>query len=133
MELVTCVMCGKLFNTIDRKVCPQCAKKEDEYFVTVKKHLKETPGLRLDDVVKQTGVPASLLRRWLRSGRLKLANSDGAELRCERCGKVVLQGKFCVKCRENMEQGFQNLYKTEGPSISNKKDGRQKMRFLDKD
>ena len=132
MELVTCVMCGKLFNTIDKKVCPLCAKKEEEYFTTVKKHLKDNPGIRLDDVVKQTGVPASLMRRWLKEGRLKVTNTEGIDLRCERCGKNILQGKYCVACREKMEHTLNDLYKPEQKNIR-KDDGRQRMRFLEKD
>ncbi len=132
MELVTCVMCGKLFNTIDRKVCPQCSKKEEEFFTLVKKHLKDNPGIRLDDVVKQTGVPASLMRRWLREGRLKLSNSEDSGLRCDRCGKIILQGRFCTKCRGSFEQSFGELYKTEKMQV-NQSDNKQKMRFLEKD
>lgn len=132
MQLVTCVMCGKLFQTIDKKVCPLCAKKEEEYFTTVKKHLKENPGIRLDDVVKQTGVPASLMRRWLREGRLKVSNTDGMDLRCDRCGKQILQGKYCVACRDKMKNTLNDLYKPEYKDIR-KYDGRQKMRFLEKD
>lgn len=132
MELVTCVMCGKLFNTIDKKVCPVCAKKEEEYFTTVKKHLKEHPGVRLDDVVKQTGVPASLMRRWLREGRLTVSNTDGMDLRCESCGKQILQGKYCVSCRDNMKNTLNSLYKPQYKDVR-KDDGRQRMRFLDND
>lgn len=131
MELVTCVMCGKLFNTIDKKVCPMCAKKEEEYFATVKQYLKQNPGLRLDDVVRNTGVSAGLLRRWLREGRLRLSNNDTTDLRCESCGKGILQGRYCVSCREKMEKTLKGLYETE--KATRKNDGRQKMRFLEKD
>ena len=132
MQLVTCVMCGKLFQTIDKKVCPLCAKKEEEYFTAVKKHLKENPGIRLDDVVKQTGVPVSLMRIWQREGRLKVSNTDGMDLRCDRCGKQILQGKYCVACRDKMKNTLNDLYKPEYKDIR-KYDGRQKMRVLEKD
>ena len=132
MELVTCALCGNLFNTIDKKICPLCAKKEEEYFTTVKKFLKENPSLTFKRIVQDTGVPERLLRKWIKDGKLEIVNKEGIGIRCERCNKEILQGKYCVACREKMEHTLNDLYRPEQKNIR-KDDGRQRMRFLEKD
>ena len=106
MELVTCALCGNLFNTIDKKICPLCAKKEEEYFTTVKKFLKENPSLTFKRIVQDTGVPERLLRKWIKDGKLEIVNKEGIGIRCERCNKEILQGKYCVECRGIIQNGL---------------------------
>ena len=131
MELVTCALCGNLFNTIDKKICPLCAKKEEEYFTTVKKFLKENPSLTFKRIVQDTGVPERLLRKWIKDGKLEIVNKEGIGIRCERCNKEILQGKYCVECRGIIQNGLNDLIKEER-KMPQKKESGTKMRFLEK-
>lgn len=133
MELTVCINCGKMFNTKDKKICPLCMKKEDEYFELVRKYLKENPGVRLGQVAEETGVSGGLMRKWLREGRLKVTNTEGIDLKCEGCGKSILQGRYCVRCRDNMQNSMKNLYKTESKPVEKDKNNNTRMRFLDND
>ena len=131
MELVTCALCGNLFNTIDKKICPLCTKKEEEYFTTVKKFLKENPSLTFKRIVQETGVPERLLRKWIKDGKLEIVNKEGIGIRCERCNKEILQGKYCVECRGIIQNGLNELIREER-KMPQKKETGTKMRFLEK-
>lgn len=131
MELVTCALCGNLFNTIDKKICPLCTKKEEEYFTTVKKFLKENPSLTFKRIVQETGVPERLLRKWIKDGKLEIVNKEGIGIRCERCNKEILQGKYCVECRGIIQNGLNEIIREER-KMPQKKESGTKMRFLEK-
>ncbi|MBE5934969.1 MAG: hypothetical protein E7262_04175 [Lachnospiraceae bacterium] len=135
MELVACVLCGSLFQTYDKKICPRCAQKEEEYYQIVKKTIRENPGKRFKDIVEETGVPERLMRRWLQNGRLEINTKESFGLRCERCNKEILQGRYCVDCRQIMQNGLNDLMK-ESKKLqleqepNNKKKGGGGMHFI---
>ena len=132
MELVTCALCGSLFQTFEKKICPRCAEKEDEYYKTVKQLIKEQPGLKFKEIIEETGVPERLMRRWLQDGRLEIASKEGIGLRCERCKKEILQGKYCVDCRAIMQNGLNDIVKEDRKQKLKKEfDHSTKMRFLE--
>lgn len=133
MELVACVLCGRLFETYDKKICPLCAKKEEEFYQKVKKMIREKPGMTFSKIIEETGVPERLMRRWLQDGRLEVSNRENFGLRCERCNKEILQGKYCVDCRQFMQKGLNDIMKEERKSMLDKKLKESKgkgMRFI---
>jgi RNA polymerase subunit RPABC4/transcription elongation factor Spt4 len=135
MEIVACILCGRLFETYDKKICPLCAKKEDEYYKQVKALIKEKPGISFKMIIEETGVPERLMRRWLQEGRIEIANSEGVGLRCERCNKEILQGKYCVDCRQVMQNGLNEIMKEERKIMNEAKNSEKKgqgMHYFDK-
>ena len=133
MEIITCVLCGRLFESYNKKICPLCAKKEEEYYQVVKKLIRENPSLTFKSIIEETGVPERLMRRWLQDGRLEVNNKESFGLRCERCNKEILQGKYCVDCRQIMQNGLNDLMK-ESQKIKAEQDKGKKrgtgMRFI---
>jgi hypothetical protein len=135
MELLTCALCGRLFETYNsiKKICPKCAEKEEEYYKEVKTLIREQPGLTFKDIIAETGVPERLMRRWLQDGRLEINTRESYGLKCERCRKEILQGKYCVDCRQIMQNGLNDLMK-ESRKIQLEQDSNKKkgsgMRFI---
>ena len=135
MELLTCALCGRLFESYNaiKKICPKCAEKEDEYYHAVKTLIREQPGLTFKDIIAETGVPERLMRRWLQDGRLEVNFRESFGLKCERCRKEILQGKYCVDCRQIMQNGLNDIM-NESKKIQAEKDGNKKrgsgMRFI---
>ena len=133
MELLTCVLCGRLFESYNKKICPKCTEKEEEYYQLVKKTIRENPSMTFKTIIEETGVPERLMRRWLQDGRLEVNSKESFGLKCERCNKEILQGKYCVDCRQFMQNGLNDLMK-ESKKIqaeqSNDKKRGSGMRFI---
>lgn len=100
MEVMNCRKCRKLFNYLGYgpRVCPECAKKDEENFKKVKEYLYENPGTVLPIISKETGVASEVIIRYLREGRIEIAEGSSIEIPCERCGKPIKSGRFCENC-----------------------------------
>ena len=135
MELQACALCGRLFESYsyNKKICQKCAEKEEEYYQQVKTLIREQPGMTFKDIIAETVVPERLMRRWLQDGRLEVNTRESFGLKCERCRKEILQGKYCVDCRQIMQNGLNDLMqeskKIQLEQDSNKKKGHG-MRFI---
>jgi predicted amidophosphoribosyltransferase len=97
-----CSQCGKLFAGGGR-LCPECAQAEEEEFERVRAYLDQHPGAEVEEVSRATGVPGSKILRYLREGRL-MSVPRGATLACERCGRKVDYGRFCLPCAQELSR-----------------------------
>lgn len=100
MELKNCKVCGSLFlyNGSPSTVCPRCNKKEEEDFELVKSYLWDHPRATLVQVVDHTGVSEKKIIRYLKEGRIELADGSQIPIYCEICGKMIAQGRICDGC-----------------------------------
>lgn len=110
MEVMNCRKCRKLFNYsgYGPRVCPECAKKDEEKFKKVKDYLYENPGAILPIISQETGVESELIIRYLREGRIEIADGSSIEIPCERCGKPIKSGRFCESCTKNLSDELQS-------------------------
>ena len=126
---------NKYFLTIPSKFKEKLLdwNNQEEYYQQVKTLIREKPGMTFKDIIAQTGVPERLMRRWLQDGRLEVNTKESFGLKCERCRKEILQGKYCVDCRQIMQNGLNDLMneskKLKFEQDSNKKKG-SGMRFI---
>jgi predicted amidophosphoribosyltransferase len=50
-----------------------------------------------------------MIKRFLREGRLEIANDEGnLVLECENCGRSIKTGRFCPDCERNLASGFKS-------------------------
>lgn len=100
MEVMNCRKCRKLFNYLGYgpRICPECAKKDEENFKKVKEFLYENPGAMLPTISRETGVSSDVIIRYLREGRIEVADGSAIEIPCERCGRPIKSGRFCDSC-----------------------------------
>ena len=84
-------------------------EKEEEDFQRVKKYLYETPGASLTQVSTELEISVEMIKRFLREGRLEIANDEGnLVLECENCGRSIKTGRFCPDCERNLASGFKS-------------------------
>lgn len=109
-DVRNCRKCGKIFNYIGgAPICPACREKEEEDFQKIKKYLYENPGASLTQVSTELEVSAEMIKRFLREGRLEIANDDGnLLLECENCGKAIKTGRYCPECERILASGFKS-------------------------
>ncbi|MCJ8007585.1 TIGR03826 family flagellar region protein [Lederbergia wuyishanensis] len=101
MDLLNCPNCGMLYmkNSV-RDVCDKCYREEEALFDKVYNFLRkqENRASRIERVSEVTGAPEKLLYKWVKRGRLHTAHFPNLGYPCDRCGKIIREGKLCEEC-----------------------------------
>ena len=134
MDVRTCRNCGRLYNYIGKLTpyCPICMKELEEKFETCRKYIKEHQGANIQKVSEETGVSVKMIKQWVREERLTFAEGTLVGIECEACGVNILTGRFCAKCKQQLQTGLGNAIKKpqKEEAVKPKRDG-GRMRFLD--
>ena len=138
MAIINCRKCHKVFEAFSgfSSVCPQCIVKEEEDFKRVKSFVWDHPGVTVDEVSQICDVSPHDVREWLREERLSLKEGVAAGLlTCDICGKPILAGRLCEKCREKarseMAPSHEKVQMKGSYVASPETEEASKMRFLD--
>ncbi|MDD2432482.1 MAG: MerR family transcriptional regulator [Clostridia bacterium] len=113
MDLRNCPECGKIFNFLRTNLCPECQKKDEQYFRTVRRYIAQHPGVSAIEVSKNTGVSEEKILRFLREGRLSIGTKKEVKYECELCRQPVFSGRYCALCQEKLTSGLKKAVKTE--------------------
>lgn len=91
----------KLSNRLD------CS--EEEIFSELHHFLlrKNHRNLSTDEVIAKTGVPAELVYKWVKNGKLKPSIFPNLGYPCERCGKLTNHAKLCINCSQTITSTLQ--------------------------
>ncbi|MFC4323365.1 TIGR03826 family flagellar region protein [Litchfieldia salsa] len=113
-ELANCPKCGTLFmkNNI-RAVCDGCYKEEDLKFKTVHEFIRkrENRTATIKEVVAATGVEEDLIYRFIRTGKLQLAQFPNMGYPCDSCSTLIREGKLCKNCAGGIRSQMSQLEK----------------------
>ncbi|MFT4414413.1 TIGR03826 family flagellar region protein [Fredinandcohnia humi] len=115
-ELMNCPNCGGLFvKTNLRDVCDKCFKEEEKKFETVYKfiRIRENRTATLNEVVEGTGVEEELIIKFIRTGRLQLAQFPNLGYPCQKCRTLIREGKLCGNCSGELKQQISSFQKEE--------------------
>ncbi len=134
VELKNCVNCGRLFGYEGRyEKCKKCRDEQEDEFKKVKEFLWKNPGSSIEKIHKNTGVKKNLILRFANEGRLTVEGLDiGNELTCERCGKSISKGRFCLECQQVLIDGFKKDKKKRKKEKDNRKNTDEKMFLKDR-
>ncbi|GMB09138.1 TIGR03826 family flagellar region protein [Thermolongibacillus altinsuensis] len=116
MSLENCPNCGRLFiKSQFRDICQSCYREEEEAFEKVYHFLRkrENRMATMAQVVEATGVKESLLMKFIKSGRLKLAQFPNLGYPCDRCGTLIREGRLCANCSTDLSKQLEMLQKEE--------------------
>lgn len=102
-EVKNCHKCKKIFmyNT-GPQICENCKKLEEEEFEKVRMFVRDFPGATVQEVSRETEVSSQLIYRFLKEGRLEVAESSPIALQCENCGNRIQSGRFCITCSKKL-------------------------------
>ena len=74
-EVYTCRHCKKLFtSSVKRKVCEECAKKEEELFVRIKDYLRQYPNSNAMQIAEGLGINVMSVLYFIDEGRLSMVD-----------------------------------------------------------
>lgn len=107
MDLLNCPTCGKIYlNHSVRDVCDECYRKEEADYDRVYRFLRkrENRAATIETIAQTTGVEENLLYKWVRKGRLHAAQFPNLGYPCDRCGKLIKEGKLCESCRAGLKE-----------------------------
>ncbi len=134
MNVRNCRKCGRLFNYITGyQMCPACKEALETKFQEVKEYVRDHKGASIDEVAEACDVEQGMIRQWLREERLELAEDSGIMLSCDGCGAMIRSGKFCLKCKNNLANGFSSVLSGRAPveePLIKQRSKDAKMRFL---
>ncbi|RAK19922.1 flagellar operon protein (TIGR03826 family) [Anoxybacillus vitaminiphilus] len=111
-ELINCPRCGRLFiKNRFRDVCEQCYREEEQLFEKVYQFLRkrENRTATMAQVVKETGVSERLIVKWIKAGRIKLVHFPNLGYPCEKCGKMIREGRICKECNMDLQKQLKQL------------------------
>ncbi len=134
MEVMSCKECRRLFNYMGGPVlCPACVKKLEEKFQEVKQYLNDNPGSSVSRVSEAMDISVKQIKQWIREERLTLSDATDAGVTCEQCGVPICSGRFCDKCKVQMQNTLSTVITKgrEPEAKRSEKDG-NRMRFLKK-
>jgi len=100
-----------MFAYAYKPICDACIEDENKIFDKVRDHLKENPGMNVDELSKATEVSAKKIFGFIREGRLELFT---ASIACEKCDTLIKTGRFCKTCAEKFEQAALSQFSNSG-------------------
>lgn len=134
MDVRNCKECGRLFNYIGGvKLCPNCIDAIEKKFADVKEYIYQHEDCGIREVSEALDVSAAQIKQWVREERLIFSSKAGSVIDCELCGTPIVTGKYCQKCKDNMQKELSSVldHTTSEKSHKTFRD-KERMRFLDK-
>lgn len=132
MDVRTCKVCGTLFNYVSGlPLCTACMKEIDDKFPQVKQYIYENPGVGIQQVSEENKIPIAIIKKWVKEERLSFTEGSSIAVECERCGRMILSGRYCDECKSIVTKQLGSVYK--GPESSAQKKpakDKAKMRFI---
>ena len=135
MEARNCVRCKRLFQYVGGPpICPICKEKEEETFKVVKDYIYEHREANMVQVSNDTGVPAKIIEKFIRDGRLIITDDSPIFLQCEKCGADIKTGRFCDECSRSLSNEMRISSRQPEAPRETTSDGpnKNKMHFLSK-
>lgn len=102
MNLGNCSLCGKLFNNNFRDICPACTKEMEIEYEKCVKYLREMRTASIQDVHEATEVSISRITKFIKEGRISVANNPNIMYPCEVCGILIRENNMCDSCRSRL-------------------------------
>lgn len=106
-ELSNCPKCDALFvKNQFRDVCQNCYNEEEKMYETVYQFIRkrENRTAMMHQVVEATGVEEVLILKFIKTGRLKLSQFPNLGYPCDKCGKMIREGKICESCTTGLRK-----------------------------
>ncbi|AIQ76852.1 MULTISPECIES: TIGR03826 family flagellar region protein [Paenibacillus] len=132
MNLDNCPRCGRLFVKNLMGLCQACIKElEHEYEICVN-YLRENKGTNIQELSDATGISIKEITRFIREGRISIANAPNMMYPCEVCGTLIRDGHMCDSCRSRLRKDLTNAVKENSAEDTTKKTSDGAYRAIDK-
>jgi len=133
MNLDNCPRCGRLYLKNVMDMCQACVKELEHQYETCVKYLRENKGSTIQELSDATEISIKEITRFIREGRISIANAPNMMYPCEICGTLIRDGHMCENCRGRLRKDFTTAAKEIAPAPEVKKSSGGAYRAFDKD
>ena len=133
-ELANCPNCGSVFvKTNLRDVCETCYKEEEIAFETVYTFIrkKENRTATIFETSEGTGVDEELIIKFIKTGRLRLAQFPNLGYPCQKCRTIIREGNLCDECVNELRSEL-STFEKEQKRIQELRNREKRTYFVDK-
>jgi flagellar operon protein (TIGR03826 family) len=109
MNVDYCPRCDKLYAKNQHKMCLNCIKELEAIYDKCNKYLREHRMTTLQELSDATEVSVSQIAKFIREGKISIANRTNIQLPCEVCGIQIREGHLCHSCRSKLIKDVSNL------------------------
>ncbi|SDF86980.1 flagellar operon protein TIGR03826 [Fontibacillus panacisegetis] len=106
MNLGNCPRCGRLYALNFRDICPSCIKDIELEYEKCLKYLREEKTATIQEVSDATEVSIKQITKFIKEGRISIANNPNMMYPCEVCGVLIREGTMCDSCRNRLTRDF---------------------------
>lgn len=111
MSLGNCSLCGRLFANNFRDICPSCTKNIEIEYDKCVKYLREMRTASLHEVHEATEVSISRITKFIKEGRISIANNPNMMYPCEVCETMIRENTMCNSCRSRLVREISEVSK----------------------
>lgn len=111
-----------------RDVCEACFREEERQYDLVYNFIRkrENRTATMLQVTKATGVPETLIYKFIKHKRLQVSQFPNLGYPCDQCGELIQKGKLCETCQTSFNQQVNKLKEAENRKAEDLKN--QQMR-----
>ncbi|HZG56549.1 flagellar protein [Paenibacillus sp.] len=113
LNVTNCPKCGRLMQRGVRAVCPNCHKEIEIQYEKCLKYLRENRKCTLGELSEATGVSTAQITKFIREGRISIAELVNMSYECEVCGASIREGKMCESCRNRLVKDVKGMQEDE--------------------
>lgn len=74
VELINCIICGRLFKSEEGTICSKCLEDKESPYQKVKDYIFFNRGASVFDVAEATGVEVKLILKYIKEGKISTIN-----------------------------------------------------------
>ncbi|GJM70125.1 hypothetical protein HMSSN036_23410 [Paenibacillus macerans] len=123
-----------MFANNFRDICPSCIKEIEEEYEKCLDYLREEKLATIQEVHEATGVSIRQITKFIKEGRISVANNPNMMYPCEVCGVLIRQGNMCDSCRTRLTRDLTAATRDDAPKTAglNEKTGQGAYNAIDK-
>ncbi|GBK65070.1 flagellar protein [Paenibacillus macerans] len=123
-----------MFANNFRDICPSCIKEIEEEYEKCLDYLREEKLATIQEVHEATGVSIRQITKFIKEGRISVANNPNMMYPCEVCGVLIRQGNMCDSCRTRLTRDLTAATRDDAPKTAglNERTGQGAYNAIDK-
>jgi flagellar operon protein (TIGR03826 family) len=125
MNVEYCPRCGRLYAKNQFGVCPKCLKDIENQYEACVKYLRENRSCDINELSEATEVPIKQITKFIREGRISIADLPNFGYPCEVCGTEIRDGHICDSCRSKLSKDIRNLSEDDARRLERQKNETQ--------
>jgi flagellar operon protein (TIGR03826 family) len=132
MNVGNCPRCGRLFAKSFREVCQACTKEIEMEYDKCLQYLREEKTATIQEVSEATEVSIKQITKFIKEGRISVANNPNMTYPCEVCGILIREGTMCDSCRQRLTRDLRSAQEEVSQAQDQKNVGPRAYGALDK-